>query len=183
MRLLLILILFFTLSYADRDGGPYLGFGYGISKYNNDGLYDNIKKDTINSATFYAGAYINKHLSVEFSYVSFDTWHHNKGYEVSDAKSLNFGVLGISTLAHYAFFNDVLDFYARFGACDMSLGNVKDHGFAYLTGGGVGLRLNKYVAFKVAYDLYSFDVDMNSDGVHDKSMSIDYIYTAIEVQF
>lgn len=183
MRFLLILALFYIYSHADRDGGPYIGVGAGYSKVNVDGLYNTLKKDTSGSATFYGGAYINKYLSVELSYASFDAWHVKKGYEIDDKSTLNFGALGVSTLAHYPFFDDSLDLYGRFGVAQMSLGGASALGFSYLVGAGMSYRLNDYVALKVAYDLYSFDYDKDGDEVADKSMQIEFIYSAIEVQF
>lgn len=183
MRILLVLALLLTFSHADREGGPYIGAGAGVSKLGNDGLYGTLKSDTSGSATFYGGAYINKYLSVELSYASFDAWHVKKGYEINDTDTLNFGALGVSTLAHYPFFDDALDTYARFGVAQMSLGGASALGFGYLVGAGVAYRINDFLALRVAYDLYSFDYDKDGDEVADNSMQIEFLYSAIEVQF
>ncbi|MBU1658990.1 porin family protein [bacterium] len=185
MKAVVFLLLFLSFLYADRDGGPYIGVGYGSSKYNDDGLYSQLKSDTSGSAVIYGGAYINKHLSVELGYVSFDAWHVQRGYETDTVQALGFGALSISTLAHYAFFDDVLDFYAKFGAGEMSMSGLSDNGFTMIIGTGVGVRFNEWLSMKVAYDMYNFNYDDESD-VNNKmkyDMHIDYIYSAIEVQF
>jgi len=183
MKIVLSFLLLCSVLLADRDGGPYIGLGYGSSKYESGGLYDELKKDTSDAATFYFGAYINKHLSVELAYVSFDAWHNNNGFEINDTQTLNFGVLSVSTLAHYAFFDDTLDFYARFGVGEVSLGGLSSDGFTFVSGGGVGFRFNEWLSMKVAYDIYSFNYDKDGDKVSDNSMQIDYIYSALEMQF
>ncbi|MBU0721272.1 porin family protein [bacterium] len=181
MKIIVSFLLLLSLLHADREGGPYIGAGIGLSKYNDDNLYASLQEDTSKSLTFYGGAYINRHLSVELAYVSFDSWHVDKGYEVDSTKSLGFGALSVSTLAHYAFFEDALDFYAKFGVGEMTLGGINSSGFTMLVGGGAGYRLNDWLSVKVAYDVYVFDYDDVNEARY--SMQIDYIYTAVEVQF
>ncbi|OIO17404.1 MAG: hypothetical protein AUJ81_02165 [Helicobacteraceae bacterium CG1_02_36_14] len=185
MKIILLVLLFISSLMADRDGGPYIGVGYGKSSYNSDGLYKQLKSDTSGSGTFYFGAYISKHLSVELAYVSFDAWHVEKGYEVDDTTTLGFGALSVSTLAHYAFFDDALDFYAKFGVGEMSASGLPSKGFTMLYGAGVGYRFNEWLSLKIAYDIYNFNYDhpVTIDTTRTYEMQIDYIYSAIEVQF
>ena len=187
MRVLVVFLLFITVLFADRDGGPYLGFGYGVSQYDDGGFYKEAKEDNSKSATFYGGAYINKHLSVELGYVSFDAKGHAKGYKVVDSldktKVISFSARTISALAHYAFFSDTLDFYAKFGAGKLSHSSLRDDGSTMVYGAGVGYRFNKYLSLKIAYDNYQFGYDVDGDNASDHKMKLDFVYSAVEVQF
>lgn len=185
MKIVFIFLIFFSTLMADREGGPYIGLGYGNSTYDSNGLYNQLKSDTSGSATFYFGAYINKHLSVELGYVSFDAWHVEKGYEVDDTQALGLGAISVSTLAHYAFFDDTLDFYGKFGVGEMSVSGIPATGFTMLYGAGVGYRFNEWLSIKAAYDIYNFSYDepITTDTFRTYEMQIDYIYSAIEVQF
>jgi hypothetical protein len=180
MRIFLLLLFIVSMAMADRDGGPYLGFGYGISEFDDAALYGKLKEDRSNSYTLYAGAYINKHLSVEFGYVSFNT-QDTKAYKTQDDTMIKIKVAAISTLAHYAFLDDRLDFYAKFGVGEIRMPNTTQEGFSFVAGGGTAWRFSEKLALKVAYDFYDFDytaVDKTS-----YSMNIQYVYTALEVQF
>ncbi len=185
IKIVVSFLMLCSVVFADRDGGPYIGMGYGVSLYNDDDLYGDFKEDTSDALTLYGGAYINKHLSVELGYVSFDAKDYADGYVVDDNKSLGFGVISISTLAHYAFFDDTLDLYARFGVGEMSLSGLEKSGFTMQYGLGIGVRINEILSFKVAYDLYRFNYDDESDtsNIVGYKMDIEYIYSAIEVQF
>ncbi len=185
MKIIFIVLILISTLIADRDGGPYIGVGYGTSTYNSDGLYNQLKSDTSGSGTFYFGAYINKHLSVELGYVSFDAWHEEDGYKVDETKTLGFGAMSVSTLAHYAFFDDALDFYGKFGVGEMSASGIPVTGFTMVYGAGVGYRFNNILSIKVAYDIYNFNYDqaVTVDTTTTYEMQIDYIYSAIEVQF
>ncbi|MEA2091032.1 MAG: outer membrane beta-barrel protein, partial [Campylobacterota bacterium] len=133
------------------------------------------------SLLFYGGAYINRHLSVELGYVGFNT--RNAYTVIDDAgkeKSLSLSSFNVSTLAHYAFFDDILDFYAKFGVGEVSASGVGESGFTMLYGGGIGVRFSDRISVKIAYDRYM--IEYNKERVkHD--MRIDYIYSAFEVQF
>lgn len=187
MRYILVFLLLVSSLLADRDGGPYLGIGYGYGDYDDDGFDKVIVEDSSQSLTLYAGAYINKHLSVEFAYVNFDSYQKGSGYLVTDnsdkEKHFSFSVRSISTLAHYAFFDDALDFYARFGAGEMRSTRSSDAGFSMVYGAGVSYRISEMFSLKLAYDLYDFGYDEDYDDSDDYKMRMDYIYTAFEVQF
>ncbi|MEA2099170.1 MAG: outer membrane beta-barrel protein [Campylobacterota bacterium] len=185
MKFILIIFLFFTSLLADRDGGPYLGLGYGISQYDDNGLYENITENQSTALIFYAGAYINKHLSVEFNYVDFNTDGDKDTFVVKDdsKKMLTISASTISTLAHYAFFDDKLDFYARFGAGEIQQDGLETEGFTMVYGVGMGYRFNNYTSIKFAYDNYQFGYDENSDKSADYRMQLHSIYTALEIQF
>jgi len=181
MKIILSILLFCSLLLADRDGGPYIGFGYGISTFSDDGIYKELKEDKSNSMTVYGGAYINKHLSVELGFVNMTS---GNGFIAVDATNkendLSFSSLNFSTLAHYAFFDDILDFYAKFGVGQMDATGVGTTGFTMLFGTGVGVRFSEMLSMKVAYDRYITDYE-KSGAKHE--MHVDFIYTALEVQF
>jgi len=183
MKFLLIFFLLIGSLLADRDGGPYLGFGYGTSIYNDDGLNQKLIEEDSNSMIFYAGAYINKHLSVELGYIDFNTNGSNFIALNDSINNISISTTTISTLAHYQFFNDKLDFYGKFGAGELNQSGIKTEGFTLVYGVGAGYRFNKSIGVKIAYDNYQFNYDENSDDVADYRMKIDSFYAAIEVQF
>jgi hypothetical protein len=180
MRFLLVLALLFSYSFADRDGGPYIGIGYGESLYDDDNVYEDILEEKVGSLTYYGGAYINKHLSVEIGYIKATDGKY-KVLENNVRKRLDYTLYNVSTLAHYAFFDDFWDFYLKFGA-----GYVKydgEKGFSYLYGVGTSLRLSELISLKVAYDIYEFGYDEDGDNGSDYNMRISYPYVAVEFQF
>ena len=184
MKIFIAFLLVCAVAFGDRDGGPYLGIGYGVSKYNDDGLYEKLKKDESNALKIYAGAYINKYLSVALGYVSFDAFGTDSGYEDDAKKSLVASVLSVSTLAHYPFFDDTLDVYAKFGVGELAVSALSSNGFTFVVGAGVGYRFDEKYSLKIAYDMCSFNYeerDQNSITSYD--MHIGYLYNAIEVQF
>lgn len=189
MKILISFLLLVSFLFADRDGGPYIGIGYGLSKFDDKGYYAEVIDPYTKAPTLYAGAYINENLSVEVSYVNFYAHGLDDGYMVSDInstkKNIDLYVTTVSTLAHYAFFNDTLDFYGRFGVGNLALTGVSDSGFTFVYGAGVAIRFNEMFAWKIAYDMYDFDYDDTSDinNVVRYDMKIDYLYSAIEVQF
>lgn len=183
MKIILIMALFFSALLADRDGGPYIGLGYGTSSYDDDNYYTDIKESNSKAASIYGGAYINKHLSVEVGYANFGS--SSDGFLVDNSgtdNSLSFSAFTVSTLGHYAFFDDVLDVYARAGVGQMSSSELDMSNFTAQFGAGIGIRINEWLSVKVAYDIYKFTYEdpVSSTG-HD--MSIDYMYAAVEVQF
>jgi len=181
MKIVLSILLFCSVLLADRDGGPYLGLGYGVSKYDDDSVYKEQKVSDSASLLFYGGAYINRHLSVELGYVGFNT---RNAYTVIDdtnkEKSLSLSSFNISTLAHYAFFDDILDFYAKFGVGEVSVSGEGESGFTMIYGGGIGVRFNERLSMKIAYDRYM--IEYNKERAKHE-MHIDFIYSAFEVQF
>lgn len=181
MKIILSILLFCSVLLADRDGGPYIGLGYGVSKYDSDGLFKQEKENDSSAYTIYAGAYVNKYLSVELGYIDFNS---GDSYMVVDStditKTLSFSTYNVSTLVHYAFFDDILDFYGKFGVGQMSASGLGSSGFTMLYGAGVGLRFNDMFSLKVAYDRYDTDYTELATK-HD--MHIDFIYSAIEIQF
>ena len=183
IRIILACMLFFGMLHADRDGGPYIGIGHGLSVFNDDALFPDQEAKANPTAIIYAGAYINKHLSVELNYTSFNAFGLNEGYRVEDQKYTSGQAVGVSTLAHYAFFDDQLDFYARFGVADVSLSEFGSGGFSFLVGAGTSWRVNQWFALRFAYEQYQFDYDADNNSQVDRHFSVDYIYTAMEFQF
>ncbi|MDY0120337.1 MAG: porin family protein [Sulfurimonas sp.] len=176
MKLLLGLLVTLSALYADRDGGPYLGLGYASSTYKDDGFYGEIKEDKAQSPLFYAGAYINKHLSVEFSYADLGS------YEITDTQEEDISAYHISTLAHYPLWDDKIDLYAKFGVGELSLKSASKSGFTYVYGVGTAYRFNKYLALRVAYERYNFSYE-DTINVQSYDMTVDTLYGAFEVQF
>ena len=178
MKLFLSILVLFSALLADRDGGPYVGFGYGLSTLSSDEVYAEDVSDDSEAMLFYAGAYINKNFSVEINYIDFNI---GDAYSVVDENStiqtINFQSYNVSTLAHYAFFDDILDFYAKFGVGKMSSNN---DGFTMLFGAGTGIRFSDMFSFKLAYDRYM--IDYNSKSV-EREINIDLLYCAFEIQF
>jgi hypothetical protein len=166
---------------ADRGGGPYIGLGYGLSEFNDDGAYKEKKTDNSSSIIVYGGAYINKYLSVELSYVSFNAGRAYKAINEADTEvDISFTSLNFSTLAHYAFFDDTLDFYGKFGVGEVGSSGAGTSGFTMLFGAGIGYRFNETYSMKLAYDRYLIDYDKTSV---EKQMQVNIIYGAFEVQF
>ncbi|MEA1891455.1 MAG: outer membrane beta-barrel protein [Campylobacterota bacterium] len=181
MKIIYLILLFCSVALADRDGGPYIGIGYGMSKYDDDNLYKEQKIDSSKAIAIYGGAYINKHLGVELAYIDFNAGDHFTVIDNSDYKDdLHFKSLNVSTLVHYAFFDDILDFYAKFGVGEMKTNQTSSGGFTMLFGGGMGVRFSEMFGMKVAYDRYSLDY---TDDMQDKKMYMDFVYTALEIQF
>ena len=182
IKIVLAFLMLSGLLYADRDGGPYIGIGYGNSEYKSGGLYDSIKEEKAKLQYFYGGAYINKHLSVEMGYAKMQ----DGGFNIDDSIKLDYTLYNVSTLAHYAFFNDVWDFYAKFGAGQAKV-NGED-GFSLIYGIGTSIRFSELFSVKLAYDIYEFGYDEEeSDGTHDSASDykqrIYYPYIALEFQF
>jgi len=181
LKIFLVFLILTGVVFADRNGGPYIGIGYGDSTYNDDGLYANVKSDKSASAVVYAGAYINKHLSVELDYASFDAWQKEVGYRIDDTKEISYSAITANVLAHYAFFDDILDFYARGGVGQIDTSGISASGFTIVYGGGIELRVNEWFGIRTAYDRHAFQYKDTADKAYD--MYIDFIYGAIEFQF
>ena len=180
MKIILAVLMFCTILLADRDGGPYIGVGYGLSSYGDDGIYKELLDIDSKAGMFYVGAYINKHLSVELGYVNFNQANEYKVIDDSDLKkSITFSTINVSTLAHYAFFDDTLDFYIKAGVGNMSASEGSS-GFSIVYGGGMSYRFSKMLSMKIAYDKYETDY---KKGSLDKAIDLSTIYSAIEIQF
>jgi len=182
MKYVLVLVLMLSSLYADRDGGPYIGLGYGTSQYHDDELNipKNLTKDKSDTVNITFGAYINKYFSVELNYADFGLIDE---YKIDDTQSLEFYSVTVNTLAHYAFYDDILDFYFKFGVGEIRERNVDAKGFAFVTGVGSAIRFSEWLSLKIAYDRYSFGYDENGDDSSDYDLVINHIYTALEFQF
>ncbi len=181
MKIILSILLFCSILMADRDGGPYIGLGYGVSILDSDDLYKGEVEDDSSALMFYAGAYINKYLSVEFNYVDFNIENdYQLINELDTVSSLSFETYNVSTLAHYAFFDDILDFYGKFGVGNISTDGLGSSGFTMLYGGGMGVRFSDMFSMRVAYDRYSVEY---YKGLVEHNMKIDFVYSAFEMQF
>ncbi|WP_321777984.1 outer membrane beta-barrel protein [Sulfurimonas sp.] len=180
MKIILAILIFCSVLLADRDGGPYIGIGYGLSSYGDDGIYKEVTESDSDTLVLYAGAYVNKHLSVELGYVNFNQGGDYKAVNDSNVeKSIAFNAMHVSTLVHYAFFDDSLDFYAKIGVGNMSASEGSS-GFSIVYGGGIGYRFSKMWSMKIAYDKYETDY---KKGNLDKRIDLGVVYSAIEIQF
>jgi len=178
MRIFLILVFIASIVHADREGGPYLGIGYGVSEYNDGGLYASLKDNEVQQRYTYGGAYINKNFSVELGYVNM----LGDGIKIDDTTNVIYSLYSVSTLAHYAFFDDILDFYAKFGTGYVQ-GYKDENGFSFVYGVGTSLRLTELLSIKVGYDKYEFGYDEDEDNSADYTMYLEYSYVAVEFQF
>lgn len=180
LKSVLLSSLIFTALHAsqkEREGGPYIGLGYGFSSYNDDGYYSKVDDRNIASYNLYAGAYINKYLSVELDYM------RSGDFKVEDTSkdSFNYSSVTINALAHYPVLYGNLDFYAKFGAGQSYVNISGSDGAALVIGGGMSYRINEIFALKVGYDMYSFNYDSDARGGFD--MDVQYAFAAVEVQF
>ncbi len=172
-KVILVVFIFFSFGYAKRGAGPYLGVGYGKSKFYANSYYD-FKDDTSNILTIYGGAYINKYLSVELNY------YKPGSYTTKANKEVKYTITDISTLAHYPFYHDKFDIYGKFGAGIIS---TSKSGFDFVFGAGVSYRYNEIFSFKIGYDYFDFGLDVNGDGSSDYKFKIGSLYGGFEVQF
>ncbi|MBU0631449.1 porin family protein [bacterium] len=174
-------LLFTTLNaeQKERDGGPYIGVGYGMASYNDDDYFDSVVDSNVASYNLYAGAFINKYLSVELDYIK--SGQFNVIDSTTSKTTFNYTSITIGALAHYPTFEDSLDFYAKFGAGQSYVSMSSYDGAALVVGAGVSYRIDETFALRLAYDLYTFNYDSDSRGRF--NMNMQYAYAAIEVQF
>ncbi|MGD9719364.1 MAG: outer membrane beta-barrel protein [Sulfurimonadaceae bacterium] len=175
MRFFILFLAFVGLACADRDGGPYLGIGYGVSEFGTNDIYTDLKEDKANSFMIYGGAAINKHLSVELGYVGFGS------YILANDTELEANIITVTTLVQYPFYEDMFSIYAKVGVGQVDLSTLNDTGFSYVAGGGLSYRYNEYLGVKAGYEYYPFDYEDTLGATH--SMKIEYVYGAFEVQF
>lgn len=180
MKIFLVLAFFITFLSADREGGPYIGFGYGVTEYNDDEMYDQLIENKAKASFIYGGAYINKHLSVELGYVNIKNFNYKVQQDSTDL-DIGYTLYNVSTLVHYAFFDDIWDFYAKFGAGFVK--SLSEEGSSFIYGIGTSLRISELLSIKVAYDIYDFGYDTSSNGSSDFDMKISYPYIGMEIQF
>ena len=103
---------------ASEDGsGAYVGLGYGVTAYDNDGSTtnnDKLKDDSDAGYKVYAGYQFNKIAAVELSYTDYGTFTYenkgtispstislaaNVGYNFLDGQLRPFGLIGFSSLS------------------------------------------------------------------------------------
>jgi len=175
-KIIVILVMLSVVAFANRDGGPYIGVGYGNSSISDDDNYFHIKDDSDTGYKIYAGAYMNKYFSVELSYLSDMTYTDING------TALEFGFIDVNVQAHYPFYYDKFDLYGKFG-----VGKVRHdgEGFGYIFGAGISLRFDEVFSGKIGYDYMNFGVDTIEDkyDTADKHLGIHYLFIAVEVQF
>ena len=175
-KIIVMLIILSVAAFASRDGGPYIGIGYGNSTISDSDNYYHIKDDSDTGYTIYAGAYMNKYFSVELSYLS------DMSYSDVNGTSLDFGFVDVNVQAHYPFYYDKFDVYGKFGVGKVS---HNGKGFGYVFGTGVALHIDDMFSGKIGYDYMNFGVDTIDDkyDTADKNLAIHYFFIAVEVQF
>ena len=164
---------------TERDGGPYVGVGYGVASYGDDNFYNEVKDMNVASYNLYAGAFINRYLSVELGYMK--SGDFNVIDITSTETSFDYSAITVNVLAHYPVLDDNLDFYAKFGAGQSYVSMSNNDGAALVYGAGMSYRFDDTYALRLAYDVYKFSYDSTSRGKFD--MNMQYGYAAIEVQF
>ncbi len=180
MKYILVLVLMLSCVSADREGGPYVGVGYGQQKYSDDGLYTTLKEDKSESLSFYAGAYMNKYFSVEINYV--DVSPYTAVLNSNEIK-LDLYAVTVASVIHYPFYDDMFDTYIKFGVGDLRERKANAKGFTFVYGLGGSFRVSELLSLKVAYEVYPFGYDINGDNISDYNQNIKYLYSALEFQF
>ena len=175
MRIILLLSLVSFLLYADRAGGPYIGAGYALSSYNDDGYNAAIENKKEGAFVIYGGAYINKYLSVEFLYDNFGR------FVLAQNGDQKIEAYTISTLFHYPLFEEKLDLFLKFGVGEIRVDTLSQNGFTNLYGAALAYRFNDTFALRLGYDSYHFTYDAQNSQSFDMQMGS--VYSAIEVQF
>ncbi len=175
-KIIVMLIMISMTVFASRDGGPYIGFGYGNSSISDSSNYFHLKDDSDTGYKIYAGAYMSKNFSVEISYLD------NMSYNDTNGTNLEFGFVDVNVQAHYPFYYDRFDLYGKAG-----VGKVRHdgEGFGYVFGAGVALHIDDRFSGKIGYDYMNFGLDTVEDkyDTADKHIGIHYLFIAIEVQF
>jgi opacity protein-like surface antigen len=184
-------MLFFTLPLVADRAGPYLGLGAGLSHYNDDGRLQSIDTDYTAAYRFYAGAFINKHLSVEIDYNYLKAFSATS--ESGNSVEEKFEVLTVAALAHYPVWEERIDWFAKFGAGELFWQETEasqkqgDSTGTLMFGAGVGYRPVDRLTFNLGYDYYIFDlvspVSQSDTSTRRYEMGIGEIYLEVEVQF
>lgn len=176
MRIAFILLFFVSFVYADRDGGPYVGVGYSYCEYGDDGFYKQMDEKSAASWMLYAGAVINKHLSVEFAYHDFGS------YKTEGLNSEKIKAYSISTLGHYPVFNERLDLFVKFGVGELNMQSASQSGFSYVYGVGTSYRFTKKIASRIALERFAYKYEQSKEQQM-YNMNVDTLYVTVEVQF
>jgi hypothetical protein len=161
----------------ERNGGPYLGGGYGLSSYNDAGYFTQKESQQKSAYDIFAGAYINKYLSVELNYMK------SGDFNVVDAQSthFNYSAVTVNALAHYPIWYDSIDLFAKFGAGQSFSTLASSDGSAMVFGGGVSYRIDDTFSLRAAYDIYKFNYASDSKGGY--NMDLRFANVGVEVQF
>jgi len=172
LKIVVFMLLFVAALFADRDGGPYIGIGYGSATLKDKGYYG-LDKESAGGLKLYGGAFINKYLSVGVEYNG-DLKFTKQNREFSP------NLMDVYTQAHYPFYDDMFDIYAKFGVGEVHY-NYK--GFTMVYGIGASWRMSGMFALRIGYDFYDFGIDENLDDSKDRGIYVGYGFGAIEVQF
>lgn len=157
-------LLLFAVSAGAYEYGTYVGAGYGIANYRDDGRMRTIDNRDNGVYRLNAGAYLSESFSVEASYHTFVDFDAVSALGV--AASEKFTVLGIAALGHYDPGSEV-DLFARMGAGQIfwreSGAEVKESDAAVLIGGaGIGYRPLTWLRLSAGYDFFHFGMDLDA---------------------
>lgn len=181
MRFAVAILAAASLLAAERSG-PYLGGGVGIGTYDDDGRLAGIENTNVPQLRLSAGAFINRHLSVALEYGQFEAF---RGRTAEGDTLEYFKTLTADVAAHYPVLDDRVDWYAKFGAGQISWDETgaAEHSSSagtLLFGAGVGLRPWSWLTFNLGYDYYQFGMD---DAAGSYTMGLGTAYLECQVQF
>lgn len=181
-RVALLLFAAAGLAGAERTG-PYLGIGAGLSGYDDDGRLASVESSNVAQYRVTAGAYINKHFSVELGYAHFNPFEgvNRDGAAVRE----RFEVVSASALGHYPLAEDRFDLFARFGAGQIFWNESgdssrKSNAGTVIFGAGAGVRPLPWLTFLAGFDLYRFGMEVDSTRY---DMQLGSAYLEVQVQF
>ncbi len=174
MRRAWLALLAGTALFAYKEGGPYLGVGAANASFEDKGFYriETARKST--PPIFCAGAYINENFSVEMEFLP------SVRFQTTGGNTLRWSVFDVNAQAHYPFYHDKLDIFAKFGAGQVA---YESKGATLLYGVGVGYRYDARYGVRAGYDYFDFGVDTNGDDAKDIQMHIGAFYGVFEVRF
>ena len=184
------MFLIFSVTLEARDG-TFVGVSYLNSKLSSDTRYKSIEDDKSDGYKVEVGAYINSYLSVGFEFVDNGVFKAKLKNDLDSVTSLK--SLSTNVSAHYPFFSEIVDTYAKLGFGEVIFEEDVDNyahqslkGAFAMYGFGVAFRAYEDYVLKLGYDREIFNI-LNTDSVkkvtQKDEMIIDRIYVGIEVQF
>ena len=142
-----------------KASGFYIGAGYGLSGFDDDGLAEGLALDDKDKmAQVWAGYQFNKFLGVEARYAGFGT------FSVPDAelesKAISGHVVGTIPLggSGFALFGNVGYGNVDFDVSDAE-GSESETESAYAIGVGVRWNITEMFSISLQHDRYAFEVD------------------------
>jgi len=169
-----IVILFSSLLFANKDGGPYIGVGYTQGIINDDQYYS-LKEDQDNGYKIELGAYINKYFSVALEY------YDGLDYQAQSGEKVTLGFAYVDAQAHYLLWDDRIDSFVKFGAGEIFSNDEKGSCLVY--GVGAGYWISERFSISGGYDYIDVGIDTTGNGAANKSLKIGIFFGMVKVQF